>query len=415
MTMAAAHIPAYRRASIFRPQEPREPRHGSTTLCHVTTEHSQLKSRTFHRMCLPLVAKGFTVTYLSPASLTPDVEHIEFVQLPGRRKFAMLASGKLDLLRTLGNHPADVYHFQDPQLLGLGLILKLCFGKRVIYDAYEDFPSMAAGKASVPSLLRPIFAKLVGLAESMAARSFDAIFTADPFTLRRLARIGRSRKLVFYNFPNLDFFPAPEEKPKAFDVVYRGGLSERAGTFVLLDAVQRLALAGRPVRLLLAGYCDNPTAEHHLRTQINAMGLASNVEICGRIPHEEMASLLAKARIGVSPLQDTPKFRLNIPVKLFEYWACGLPVVASDLPPSRTFVRNSGAGLLFPPGNVAALARNITTLLNNPETALQMGRRGRALVEQRFNNAVEIRKLLLLLNTIAANAIAPPEREAQHA
>jgi len=366
-------------------------------------------------MCLPLAAKGFTISYLSPASLPPDAEHIEFVRLPERRKFARLGIGQLALLRTLWNHPADVYHFQDPQFLGLGLLLKLCFGKRVIYDAYEDFPSMAASKASIPSLLRPVFAKLVGLAESMAARCFDAIITADPFTLRRLARIGHSRKVVFYNFPNLDFFPVPKEKPKAFDVVYRGGLSDRAGTFVLLDALQRLALASQPVRLLLAGYSDNPTAEHQLRTQINAMGLASSVQVRGRVPHEEMATLLAEAKLGVSPLQDTPKFRLNIPVKIFEYWACGLPVVASDLPPSRAFVRNSGAGLLFPPGDATALARSIATLLENPKTALQMGCRGRTLVEQRFNNTAEIRKLLSLFNTITAKAATAFEREAQHA
>jgi len=234
---------------------------------------------------------------------------------------------------------------------------------------------------------------VVRAAERLAAHCFDGVITADPFTLRRLARAGRSRKLVFYNFPNLDFFPAPRNPSKTFDLVYRGGLSERAGTLLLLDALRRLSAEGRCVRLLLIGYADNGLEEKTLRDRIRGLGLETSIEIRPRIDHEETAAALSAARIGVCPLQAIPKFLLNIPVKVFEYWACGLPVISSDLPPIRPFFRNAKAGLLFPPGDVAALARCIRWMLDHPEAAAHMGRRGRAAVVERLNNRSESHRL----------------------
>ena len=372
-----------------------------TAVCHFTTAHTTLKSRSFHRQCVPLSEAGFELSYISPAPPGGEAHGIHFVRVARSVSLPKRAFGQIRLLRTLLRQRAELYHFQDPQLLPLGVALKLMFRKSVIYDAYEDFPSMAAYKATLPSVLRPLAARAIAGAEWLGAHCFDAILTADPLTMRRLARVGRSRKLVFYNFPNLDFFPAPQERKKRFDLVYRGGLSERAGTFLLLDALQRLASEGRRIRLLLIGYCDNAENERQLHNQIAARGLAEQVEVRGRIPHGEMAGALAEARIGVCPLMDVPKFRLNIPVKIFEYWACGLPVIASELPPSQPFLRGMTAGVSFPAGYADRLARAIAYLLDHPEKAKEMGARGRDIIEQRLNNRHEARKLISLCRALS--------------
>jgi glycosyltransferase involved in cell wall biosynthesis len=363
------------------------------TVCHFTTAHTDFKSRSFHREFMPLAASGFGIRYVAPAESSVHREGVDVIAIPQRgnplgRAFAFPA-----LLLQLLRQRASLYHFQDPQLLPLAFMLKLLFGRRIIYDAYEDFPSMAANKTVIPRLLRPLAARVVASVESFAARCFDGVMTADPFTLRRLARRGTSRKLVFYNFPNLDLFPQPRPHEKRFDVVYRGGLSERAGTYLLLEAMRLLAARRSPTRLLLIGYFDGPAAETELRARIRGFGLESSVEIRGRLDHEVMAAALGEARIGVCPLQPVPKFLLNIPVKVFEYWACGLPVVASDLPPIRPFFRDKEAGFLVPPESPAELARSISWLLDHPDEAARMGQRGREIVAQRFNNSAEIHKL----------------------
>ncbi|MGH9733185.1 MAG: glycosyltransferase [Candidatus Acidiferrales bacterium] len=366
------------------------------SICHFTTAHSQLKSRSFHRICLPFARRGASVTYISPAQVTHPGP-ICLVPIPQRSSRVSRALWNRPLLRELCAAEAQVYHFQDPELLPLALALKLFLKKRVIYDAYEDFPSMARNSRSIPRPFRRLSAQMVALAERLAARFLDAIVTADPFTLRRLARCGTSPKLVVSNFPNLEFFPPPASGPKAFDLVYRGGLSRRAGTHDLLDAMQSLKSRSRSLRLLLIGYFDASSDENDLRDGIQRRGLTASVEIRGRIPHEQMASALGEAKIGICPLHATSKFELNVPVKVFEYWACGLPVIATDLTPIRPYLRTANAGLLFEPGDVAGLARSIEWLADHPRTADAMGRNGRAAVISRFNNRLEIRRFEKLL------------------
>ena len=363
------------------------------TLCHFSVRHSTPKSRSFHMECLPLASSGADVRYVTPSSLNGHIDGVDFVPLPQRSSRLMRCVASFSLLAKLLRQRANVYHFQDPELLPVAFLLKLAFRKRILYDAYEDFPSLVLNKTAIPLPVRSIGARIVSALETLAANLFDGLMTADPFTLRRLARAGKSKKLVFYNFPNLNFFPTPSNATKLFDIVYRGGLSERAGTYVLLDAMRLLANEGRHPRLLLIGYSDSAQSEEDLRQRIASLGLESSIEIRSRIEHERMAATLGQARIGVSPLQAIPKFLLNIPVKVFEYWACGLPVIASDLPSIRPFFRNAEAGLLFKPGDAAGLAQCLGSLLENPELARSMGANGRAAVESRFNNRSEAHKL----------------------
>jgi glycosyltransferase involved in cell wall biosynthesis len=394
-----------------------ESRRGTATpairLCHFTTVHTSLKSRSFHRQCLPLAQAGIEVRYVAPivckqAPRKQD-DAIEFISTPFHKKRLRRALANPALLRELLRQDASLYHFQDPELLPLALALKIIFRKRVVYDAYEDFPSMARNSKSMPRSLAALAGKVVEGLESVAARCLDGVITADPLTLRRFARTGKGRKLVFHNFPNLDFFPAPRPTAKPFDVVYRGGISDRAGTLVLLDALRILADRQRTARTLLLGYFDSALAETRIRERIRRMGLESIVEIHGRIDHEEMAAALSEARIGVCPLQPVPKFLLNIPVKVFEYWACGLPVVASDLPPIRPYFPSAHAGLLFEPGNANELARSIEWMLEHPVRAAQMGQNGRAAVIERFNNCGEVRKLQRFCAQLTADDAAPRE------
>jgi glycosyltransferase involved in cell wall biosynthesis len=163
-----------------------------------------------------------------------------------------------------------------------------------------------------------------------------------------------------------------------------------------------LADRGNPARLLLIGYFDDAVFESELRQRIHDLGLSANVELRGRMEHEDMAEALSQARVGVSPLQDIPKFRLNIPVKIFEYWACGLPVVASDLPPIRPFFRNVGGGFLYQPADAAELAQSMSWLLDHPDAATRMGRNGRSAIVQRFNNHNEIHKLREFFSRVTA-------------
>jgi len=376
------------------------PRLAGLTVCQFSTVQRTVDARAFFRECAPLRAAGLRTRLLAPHGLDGLRDGVELSSLPARKNRFLRMLLAPALLPTLLRQRAHLYHFHDPELIPLGLLLKLIFRRKVVYDCREDFPCMMAHKRYLPAALRPLVGWSLSALEGLAARFLDGVLTADASTMRRFARLGRSRKLVFFNFPNLEFFPEPPSVPKRYDLVYRGGIADRTGTGVLLEALCILRDQGRPTKTLLLGYFDNPRAEQVIRAQMAARGLTDCIDLLSRIDHSHMAAALAQARIGVCPLQAVPKFLRNIPVKVFEYWASGLPVVTSDLPPIRPFFRHADYGLLFKPGDAAALASSIQWLLEHPVDACRMGARGRAAVVERLNNRNEIRKLLAFYSRI---------------
>jgi len=74
-----------------------------------------------------------------------------------------------------------------------------------------------------------------------------------------------------------------------------------------------------------------------------------------------------------------------LPNKLFEYMASGKPVVASNFPEMRRIIEEGRCGLLVDPTDPGDIARAVLYLLEHPQEAEEMGRRGRKLVEERYN------------------------------
>jgi len=364
------------------------------SVCHLSPVKGRLDARTYNMEILPAVKHGVRAALVGPHGTEHHEEGLDVVPLTAGRSRLNRFITSPAIAFFARRQPARIYHLHNPEMIPAGLLLKLVFRKTVVYDTQEDFASMMLTKTYLHPHLRGVMGKVVHIAERVAANLFDGFMTADSGTMRALAHAGKSKKLVFYNLPNLEFFANLKPMPKRFDVVYRGGLSERAGTFVLLEALQLLRKRGILARALLFGYTDDQAVRSSILERVGRMNLTSQVFLHGRVPHSEMANTLSQARISISPLMAIPKFMHNIPVKVFESWACGLPVISSDLPPIRPFFRDGEFGLLVPPGNSQALAEAIEDLLKNPFRAEQMGRAGRKAVFERCNNKREIHKLI---------------------
>jgi glycosyltransferase involved in cell wall biosynthesis len=230
----------------------------------------------------------------------------------------------------------------------------------------------------------------------------DGIVAADPDVQQDFQHVARHKAIVYYNFPTLSLFtPDTTELPAAqTDLVYVGGMSERAGIFVLLDALALLAQRGSTPSVRLAGYTDGAAGLAAIQQGITQRGLSQQVELCGRIPHAQVPAWIRSGRIGLVMLQPIAKFMKNIPTKMFEYWACGLPVIASNLPPIRPFLTDGQNGLLFDPTSAPDLARAIDWLVQHPGKGKMMGQYGQKQVQTDWNNDRQIESLVDLYGQI---------------
>jgi glycosyltransferase involved in cell wall biosynthesis len=297
----------------------------------------------------------------------------------------------------------DIYHFHDPELIPLGLALKVLRpSAAVVYDVHEDYPAMMRVKYWIPGPLRPLIAKAAHLANTAAGVCLDGIVVADPNVQQDFQHVALHKSIVYYNFPTLSLFtPAPAESSVAqVDLVYIGGMSDRAGMFVLLDALVLLAQQSLTPSVRLAGYTDGDAGLAAMQQGIRTRGLSAQIELRGRIPHTQVPAWIRSGRIGLVTLQPIAKFLKNIPTKMFEYWACGLPVIASDLPPIRPFLTNGKNGLLFVPTSAEDLARVIGWLMRHPGEGKAMGQYGQEQVAKDWNNDRQIDSLIGLYEQI---------------
>jgi glycosyltransferase involved in cell wall biosynthesis len=154
-------------------------------------------------------------------------------------------------------------------------------------------------------------------------------------------------------------------------VVFVGALASWQGIETILDAVRSTAWPSG-VELVIAG-------DGKERGRIEAAAQANpRIRWLGTIPYGETPALVANSLVALVPMTDEPRSRFGLsPLKLFEAMACGVPVVASDLPGLGDVVRLHKCGVTFPAGDADALARSVAGLAGDPARSAEMGSRGR--------------------------------------
>jgi glycosyltransferase involved in cell wall biosynthesis len=384
-------------------------------ICHITTVHPSKDARIFYRMCSGLAARGHEVTLIAPG---PFMDEVGVSSSPWNDRIAPAGrvSRVILALRAALSESADIYHFHDPELIILGLALKLLKpSKTVVYDVHEDYPSMMLEKYWIPRPVRPLISNGMKIANRIASLCLDGIVTADPGVQSDFRKTAKDRSLVYYNFPVPELFKSTTNGIIKADLIYIGGMSERSGIFVLLEALALLAKKGLHPTAKLAGYTDGERGRVAIEEAIRNKGLESQVHLQGRIPHSEVPNWIRSGRVGLVMLQPIPKFMKNIPSKLFEYWACGRAVIASDLPPIRPFVAHRRNGLVFSPTDPESLALAIQYVIEHPAEAEQMGHLALAQVVGNWNNEYQIARLVKFYEKILkiSNHVVEPLSETQ--
>lgn len=367
---------------------------------HLAPGHWAGHMRIYHRLCLSLIQAGYRVDLAAhPAS---------YDQLSPLVHFHSLGSlGKLTLDWRLGQRiqrsraafqlamrsDADIFAFYAPEFINWAVRLRKAKQRPIIFDCMEDFEGYALQRSGLPNQLRKPLARLVRAQLYYAARNIDAIVTSDVGTAQMLASQAR-RILVVHNFPQLELFPdtaeSESEQQKCYDLTYHGSIP-RYHLQVCFAVDDAIVARGRKVSWRFIGRL--PELDW-FNEEVRRRHAGDRFHFTSQIPHEQIAAEVRKARIGIIPLPDRPKFHQNIPQKLFEFMALRMPVVLSDLPPSRPFVGDGACGYMVAPDDPHAYASAILRLLDDPNLRRSMGNEGRRRIEQSYNWEMESHKYI---------------------
>jgi glycosyltransferase involved in cell wall biosynthesis len=354
--------------------------------CHLTSVHPALDTRIFYKECLSLSKAGFDVTLIAPHGRNEEIDRVKIigVKKPANRFQRLIATANEVYQKALKVN-ADIYHFHDPELIRIGLKL-LKHGKKVIYDVHEDVPRQVLSKPYLPGFSRHLIASRFERYENDAAGKFNHIITVTPFLEKRFKAINIKTTQVC-NFPSLEEFPKniPSWNQRRNQLCYVGGITEIRGIREMLKATE-----GTDIKLHLAGVVSPP----ELYDQITSLKGWSNVIEHGFLNRAEVQQLLFSSKAGLVLLHPVQNYQDAYPVKMFEYMAAGLPVIASGFPLWKSIVEGHQCGLCVNPLDTVAIADAISYLLSHEAEAEEMGMNGRKAIEEKYNWQQEEKKLI---------------------
>lgn len=203
--------------------------------------------------------------------------------------------------------------------------------------------------------------------------------------------------LIHWGADLAKFHPAGDARPPGFEIVSLRSWEPNYNIDVIVAAVARLRerLPGSAVHLHLLG---GGPQEAVLREQVAALGLAGHVTFHGRVGDAAMVATLQRCRASVSiPTSDATS------VSVLESMACGLPVVASDLPANRQWL---GAEMLVAPRDAGAVAAALERLARDPAEAEAIGVRNLERMQRDGSRAAQMDRMDALYESLATHGAA---------
>jgi glycosyltransferase involved in cell wall biosynthesis len=373
---------------------------------HITSAHHYLDSRIFYKECRAAAAAGHETVLIAPGAEPGVISGVSIEPVPkARGRLHRVSVTLYRIWRKALVKKADIYHFHDPELIVVGLLLKIR-GKTVVYDVHEHLPNQILGKPYLgPRAVRATLAAVARVAEGLAARAFDGFCAAAPSIG---ARFPKRKTVLLRNFVELSLVDSID--PAALGgadgrkiIIYPGSLSKARGIGNVIDAVGRL---GGELELWLFGRWHDREFEASCRRSEGWQ----YTRYFGRQSQESVVAHIKAADIGVHLPLVAPNYSDGLAVKGFEFMACRKPFVTTDEPAKR---RTFGDCAVFTDAaDVDAIEEAIIRTVMDSELCAMLGNKGRNCVENKYSWEIESQKLLALYDRLAADQNCQDAHEA---
>ena len=313
--------------------------------------------------------------------------------------YCLMRGGRYDM--------AYVYH--PPITVGLAAAIGGGLrGLPFVLDIQDLWPDTlaATGMAGAERLVRPIGA----LCRFVYARARAIVVQSEGMRRALIDRGVPDTKLtVIRNWADAEFaqaIVAGDASPGRFTIVYGGNLGRAQALESVIDAAAIAARYRPEIEVVLYGDGVDAAALRERAADNSA------VRFAGRVPQDRIIGVFAAADALLLHLRDDPLFTITIPSKTQFYLAMGRPIVAGVAGEAAELLRRSGAALVAPPGDAAALAQILVELATMPRDRREaMGVAGRRFYSENlsFDRAMA-RTLGVIAGTNPAAMTSPAAR-----
>ncbi|MCB9222891.1 MAG: glycosyltransferase family 4 protein [Crocinitomicaceae bacterium] len=359
-------------------------------ICHLSSVHHSYDSRVFDKECVSLAKNGFKVTLIIIHDKSEQIEGVSIVPFKKyRSRFLRALFSPWVMLPKALKTKADLFHFHDPELMPLAIILKI-FRKKVVMDVHDDVIDFMGNKKYLPSIFRYPIGYSYRFLQVITTKIIDAVVTATP----HIAESFPSKKTtVVQNFPSTNDFQGittiPYEQRNNI-IIYSGLLHENTGFKSIVES-SKLLPEGAIIQIIGKIY---PTS---LKKELES---CKNIEYISWTDRKSVLHKIKNAKIGIALYQPTKQNIYAQPRKLFEYMAAGIPIIASDSKLWKEFVEENNAGINVDPASIDQIVEAVKFLTVNPSEAKQMGHNARIAFENKYDWQKESDKLVNLYSNL---------------
>jgi len=309
------------------------------------------------------------------------------------------------ILRRAMSH--DVIYVRQAAFMLVPALLRRRLGIPIVAEFNTSFGVVRPARAL--AFLIPLLKNI----ERRSLKEYDAVITVSS-SLREILvaayGVSPSKITVIHNGTNLELMRplAKTECRKrlglpddAFVVAFVGNLHMWQGIGPLLQAIASIRRENNAaIHLVVAGTSQYlPT----FKTQASELGLQRHAHFLGAVPYSRVPEIIGAADVAAAPgdASGSVDYRIRSPLKVYEYLACGRPVVAGDLETIRELFWSKRIGFLTAPGNVTQLARAIETLRSQPNLIIEMGANARRVAEESLSWSAVTDQVVGILRAVA--------------
>jgi len=358
-----------------------------TKICHISTVHPVFDGRIFHKQCVSLSEAGFDVHLVVTHDKNETVKGVKIVALQpsGNRLTRILIKPWFAFFKSLGTG-AEIFHFHDPELMFVGIMLSV-LGKKVIFDSHENVSNQIESKAWLGNLFfRKVIKNIYILIEKFSILFFDKVISVTP---EIVSFLSPKKGVLIRNYPIISLINGRDSKlhrakRDTLRFIYVGGLTQIRGIHEISKAVNELS--GKNIELILLGNWESEAYKNKCLVNENV------IKYLGSKPLSEVYPIMGTADVGFAILYPEKNYLNSLPIKAFEYMACGLPMIMSNFP--YWINEFNGCSTFVDPKNIDDIKSSICWMIDHAEARLEMGARGKKAVNDKYSWEVESKTLI---------------------
>lgn len=296
----------------------------------------------------------------------------------------------------------DIIHVHSvPDFLVFAALFPKLTGAKVILDIHDVIPEFYATKFDAPPGSFS-FQSLLLLEKVCAAFADHVIIANDIWREKLISRSLRASKCTtFLNYP---LYIAPrrtnlQKTNSKFIILFPGTLNYHQGVDI---AVRAVGLVKDSIPELAFHIYGDGREARNILSLIQQLGLEKQVFLHPAVSHEEIATIMESADLGVDPKRTDGFANEALGGKIFEYMACGVPAIVSDTQVNKHYF-NESVVRFCRGGDPQDLAKSILFLYQNKDTTRDLVENASEFVN-RYRWDIQKTIYLTLANSLALSS-----------